>query len=145
MARPWYAEGVRFGCTRGGDCCHNHGEYDRVYFTKREEVKVAQHLGITLRALRQRYIAREDGYRIARSRGEACVFLDGCRCSIYPVRPVPCRTWPFWPETMSRRDFAKDVEPFCKGVGRGRLRTREEIERAMAEKARHNEALDDDT
>lgn len=25
-----------------------------------------------------------------------CVFLDGNQCSIYPVRPLQCRTFPFW-------------------------------------------------
>ena len=142
MSRPWYADGVRFGCTEGGDCCHNHGDYDRVYLTAAEERAAAKHLGLTLRELRRRFTTREDGYRVARSRDGACAFLSGCRCTIYPVRPVPCRTWPFWPETMKRSVFVHEVKPFCAGVGRGRQHTREEIEKAMNEKARHDEQLD---
>jgi len=142
MSGPWYAAGVRFACTAGGDCCHNHGEYDRVYLTRAEERAVALHLELSLRELRRRYTTEEDGYRIARSRNGACAFLDGCRCRIYPVRPVPCRTWPFWPDTMEGDAFAREVASFCKGVGRGRLHSHEEIQRAMDEKARHDEALE---
>jgi len=142
VPRPWYADGVRFGCTESGDCCHNHADYDSVYLTAKEERAAAEHLGLTLGELRRRFTTREDGYRIARSTGGACAFLSGYRCTIYRVRPVPCRTWPFWPETMKRRVFDDEVRPFCAGVGRGRLHSREEIERALAEKARHDEALE---
>ena len=105
----WYASGVRFGCTQGGDCCHNHGEYDSVYFTRREEAAVAAHLDLTLREVRRRFLRREDGYRVARSKKGACVFLTDCRCSIYDVRPIPCRTWPFWPENLKRGVWESEV------------------------------------
>lgn len=142
-SRPWYADGVRFGCTESGSCCHNHGEYDSVYFTRREERAVADHLGVTLRELRRRYVRREDGYRVARSEGGACIFLEGCRCSIYPVRPVPCRTWPFWPDTMSKRAWTRDVVPLCRGVGKGPRHSRADIEAAMQAKAEHDRELDE--
>jgi Fe-S-cluster containining protein len=144
MARPWYADGVRFGCTESGACCHSRGEYDYVYFTRDEESRVAEHMGLTLRELRTDYTTRADGLRVARSAGGACVFLDGCRCPIYPVRPVPCRTWPFWPETMTRRAFRTEVASFCAGVGRGRMHSLAEIEQAMREKAHHDHELENE-
>lgn len=34
-----------------------------------------------------------------------CVFLDPFgQCSVYPVRPVQCRTYPFWPSLVDARD-----------------------------------------
>jgi len=142
--KVWYAEGVRFGCTEGGDCCKNHGDYDRVYFTRREERALARFLGAPVAAVREKMLREEDGYRVARARRGACVFLEGCRCSIYPVRPTPCRTWPFWPDTMKRSTWSREVVPFCHGVGNGALHTREEIEAAMRAKAEHDRELDDD-
>jgi hypothetical protein len=144
MGRIWFEAGIRFGCTQGGDCCHNHGGYDRVYFTRNEERALATFLAVTMRVLRRKFLREENGYRVARVRSGACIFLEGCRCSIYPVRPTPCRTWPFWPDTMKRTTWQKEVVPFCRGVGRGRLYTREEIERSMREKAAHDRELDDD-
>jgi len=142
VSARWYADGIRFGCTEGGDCCHSHGEYDSVYFSKREERALARHLDVSLATVRRRYLRREEGYRVARSKDGACVFLDGCRCSIYPVRPVPCRTWPFWPDTLEKEAWDTEVTPFCRGVGRGRRHSAEEIEAMAREKARHDEEID---
>ena len=47
-----------------------------------------------------------------------CVFLkeDPERgrktCSIYPVRPLQCRTWPFWPENLAEIAPAGIVRPY---------------------------------
>jgi Fe-S-cluster containining protein len=142
--RPWYAAGVRFGCTRSGACCHNHGEYSSVYFTQAEEARLVEFLGLSLGAVRRRYIRIENGYRVARSRAAACVFLDDCSCTIYPVRPVPCRTWPFWPDAMAGSEWEAAVKPLCRGVGQGRLHPRGQIEAAMRRKAAHDRELDEE-
>ncbi|MFO7750572.1 MAG: YkgJ family cysteine cluster protein [Desulfobacteraceae bacterium] len=43
-----------------------------------------------------------------------CVFLDtGGGCSIYGVRPVQCRTFPFWAEFKQKKE---DVFRLCPGV-----------------------------
>jgi hypothetical protein len=143
MSIKWYAQGIRFGCTEGGDCCHTHGEYASVYFSGREERALADHLGVTLSTVRARYVRRDrSGYRVARSKDGACIFLEGCRCSIYPVRPVPCRTWPFWPETLERGTWDREVVPFCRGVGKGKLHPLHEIEAQARAKAAHDEEID---
>ena len=142
MGRRWYAAGVRFACTEGGDCCHNHGEYDSVYFTRAEARAVARALGVTMDGLMRRYLKHEDGYLVARARRGACAFLRGCSCSIYPQRPVPCRTWPFWPELLDERAWKKEVVPFCRGVGNGDRVPRSEIDRSAEEKAAHDRQVD---
>jgi uncharacterized protein len=45
----------------------------------------------------------------------ACLFFDQARngCTIYPVRPEQCRTFPFWPYF---REHPKDVFEECPGV-----------------------------
>ncbi len=142
--RPWYADGVRFGCAGSANCCSSHGEYDRVYFTRDEERALGEFLGLSRTQLRRRYLKLEDGYRVARSNGAACIFLEGTRCSVYPVRPVPCRTWPFWPEMMKPEVWKTEVLAFCPGTRRGRARTRREIEAAMRLKRAHDRALENE-
>jgi Fe-S-cluster containining protein len=99
---------------------------------------------MTLRELRRRYIRIEDGYRVARSRGDACVFFRRGECAVYAVRPVPCRTWPFWPEVMSRSDWAKEVLGFCPGAGKGRLHFGDAIREALRMKRAHDRDLEED-
>jgi hypothetical protein len=129
----WYAGGVRFQCTCSGKCCSIHGDYAYVYLTREEERAIAAHLGLARREFRRRHTRRASfGDRTLRFPDGACTFLDGGRCSIYPVRPGQCRTWPFWPENMEPAVWEREVAAFCPGVGRGRLYTRDEI-RAVLE------------
>jgi len=124
----WYREGVRFACTGSGKCCAIHGEHAYVYFTREEEAAIARHLGMTVRTFRHRHTRRTSfGPRTLRFPDGGCTFLRDRRCSIYPVRPAQCRTWPFWPENMDPEVWEHEVAAFCPGVGRGRLYSMEEI------------------
>lgn len=40
-------------------------------------------------------------------------------CAIYPVRPLQCRTWPFWPENMKSRAAWDRAAKGCPGMNRG--------------------------
>ncbi|MEW6072370.1 MAG: YkgJ family cysteine cluster protein [Planctomycetota bacterium] len=132
--KPWYETGLRFACTRSGRCCRNHGAYTRVYLARRDVAAIAAHLGLEPAAFLERYCRREDGWTILRMDRPACLFLaPGGECSIYPVRPKQCATWPFWSENLDPRVWNASVAPFCPGVGRGRLHSRAEIERIARE------------
>jgi len=45
----------------------------------------------------------------------ACIFFDTDkkRCSIYPVRPLQCRTFPFWQQFKNSED---EVRRECPGI-----------------------------
>ena len=47
--------------------------------------------------------------------GLKCVFFDEQKkgCSIYPVRPIQCRTFPFWEHFKKN---IKEVEDECPGI-----------------------------
>lgn len=40
-------------------------------------------------------------------------------CSIYAVRPLQCRTWPFWPENVADRESWDRAARKCPGMNRG--------------------------
>jgi len=127
---PWYAPGLRFGCTQCGQCCRTHGEYAYVYLSGAEVGRIARHLGLTRDAFLERYCREEDGWIHLAIDSPACPFLTAdSRCSIYPVRPTQCATWPFWHENLERATWEGPVRAVCPGIGRGPLHTREEIER----------------
>ena len=56
--------------------------------------------------------------------GFDCIFLKRDKegkslCSIYPVRPTQCRTWPFWPENLKTpRHWARAAKN-CPGMKNG--------------------------
>ena len=45
-----------------------------------------------------------------------CVFLRDNRCSIYPVRPKQCRTFPWWPEVVESKEAWEDTARRCEGI-----------------------------
>jgi len=127
----WYAAGLRFECTQCNQCCTGAPGY--VWVSKGEIARIAAFVGMSPRELTRRY-CRNVWWSVSlkeRPNGD-CVFLTPQGCSIYPVRPAQCRTFPFWPHNLSSPDAWKAVAERCPGVGRGRLYTRREIE-AIAE------------
>lgn len=106
----------RFACRRSGNCCAIPGGFVRIGPDDRRAI--AEHLGIDEAAFVSRYL-QPDGSRLKEGLGHRCVFLqDGARagCSIYPVRPERCRTWPFWPEMLEDGALRRLAERTCPGI-----------------------------
>lgn len=124
----WYEEGLRFECTGCGDCCRNHGDYTYVYLADFEVDVIAYYLGLDRRSFVERFCEEEDGWIFLKNEGPHCLFLEDGRCRIYNVRPVQCRTWPFWSENLTAQTWHGPVRECCPGIGRGRLYSADEIE-----------------
>ena len=60
-----------------------------------------------------------------------CVFFDKehRRCTIYPVRPKQCRTWPFWNSNLETPEDWREVQKGCPGAGNGDFVSLDEIKR----------------
>jgi uncharacterized protein len=152
---PWYVGGLKFTCTVCGNCCTGGPGY--VWVTKEEIVRLAGHLKLTPAEVVERYCRRVNGKLSFKERrmpnGEHdCVFLQelpepaegkGARelapgepvplrrrgCSIYPVRPLQCRTWPFWPENLASQKSWDRAARRCHGMNHGRRQfTAEQVE-----------------
>jgi Fe-S-cluster containining protein len=133
---PWYADGLKFTCTQCGNCCTGGPGY--VWLTREEIVRLAEHLEITPQETVEKYCRKINGRFSLKERRTAegnydCIFLKdvdpqpgdpqaGRRraCSIYPVRPLQCRTWPFWKENISSPKQWEHSSRRCPGMGRGR-------------------------
>ncbi len=114
---------IRFSCVRCGRCCSTG---PNVALTVYDICRIAKYLGVDWRALRGKYIVAyiADMIPVPALRGLAdkCAFLeyeDGLpKCSIYPVRPMRCKLYPFLPVTPSRDDVIY-VDENCLGIGEG--------------------------
>jgi len=123
----WYSAGLRFTCGRCGACCR--GEPGYVWVTHEEAVRIAAFMKISLDDFTRGFLRRV-GRRtslVEKANGDCC-FWDGAKgCSIHPVRPVQCRTFPFWRANLESGEAWASLLSRCPGAGRGRLYTREEI------------------
>lgn len=137
-SQPWFHEGLSFTCTQCGNCCTGPPGY--VWISTTEVQRLSAHLGLSVPETVRRY-CRRIGNRLSLKehrnfRGEYdCVFLredplpDGTlsrtepgrrTCSIYPVRPLQCRTWPFWDGNLASPTAWERVGATCPGLNRGK-------------------------
>ena len=125
---PWYADGLRFECTRCGACCRGEGY---VWVSEERMGEIAEFLGISLEAFSRRYLRLVEGrLSLVEKEHADCVFWEADRgCVIYPVRPVQCRTFPFWPEHLESPEAWRRLAAEVPGIGRGRRHTVAEIRR----------------
>jgi Fe-S-cluster containining protein len=124
---PWYAAGLEFRCTACGACCT--GEPGYVFVTSRDVERMAKHKGMSPEAFARLYVRRV-GKRLSlkERRNGDCVMLENRKCSVYPVKPTPCSTFPFWPEILESRDEWDATAERCPGMNRGERYTREEVD-----------------
>jgi Fe-S-cluster containining protein len=132
---PWYAAGLAFECLQCGDCCAG-PEEGYVWITDKEIAAVAAYLRMSEQEFRRRFVRRVGRRQslIEKKPSHDCIFLvpngDGAGqgCEIYPVRPVQCRTWPFWTQNLGDPTDWAMAQVRCPGINRGSLFTREQIE-----------------
>jgi len=141
---PWYADGLK--CT---------GSPGFVWISDDEVERLAQFMKLTAQETRSRY-CRKVGRRWSLNERRTpegnydCVFLTSIPdapaakkelspgeaiphkrrgCSIYPVRPLQCRTWPFWHSNLEDQEMWERAGSKCPGLNRGkRTFTRQQIE-----------------
>jgi uncharacterized protein len=129
VGEPWYQDGLRFRCTRCGNCCT--GEPGHVWVNAEELAAIAGHRGEPVEEVVALYTYVGYRGRSLREKGNGdCVFYDRrAGCTIYPVRPRQCRTWPFWESNVRSPAAWERTCQVCPGSGRGDLIPPEEITR----------------
>ena len=139
-AKPkWYQEGLHFECTRCGNCCS--GEPGYVWATKEEIGRISEFLGRDDGWLAKKHIRRVGfRYSLTERPGGDCIFLtrEGGKtgCSIHSVRPLQCRTWPFWTSNLRSPDTWNQAHATCPGINRGQHHDYVQIETQRTRKSR---------
>ncbi|MFQ5632044.1 MAG: YkgJ family cysteine cluster protein [bacterium] len=125
----YYREGgLRFSCKpQCAACCKITG---RVEITENDISQMATHLGIAADKFRQQYTKKDNEQLLLQERSDdSCVMLSTKdKCMVYPVRPLQCRTYPFWDEVLAN-DFTWLLEKgFCPGIDEGKRYSPQEID-----------------
>jgi uncharacterized protein len=125
--QPWYKDGLRFRCTRCGNCCTGAPGY--VWTSDEELAAIAEFRGESLEEVEGLYTRMANRGRTLREKANGdCVFYEkGQGCTIYPVRPRQCRTWPFWASNVVTPEAWQKTCKVCPGSGQGELISAEEI------------------
>lgn len=101
----------------GGKCCI--GEPGNVFVNQLEMRAIAEFLKINFIDFKTDFLVRYDNKysikEIVRGESHDCLFFDieTKKCTIYPVRPMQCRTFPFWDYYKNHPD---EFDTDCPGV-----------------------------
>jgi Fe-S-cluster containining protein len=127
----WYRDGLRFECTRCGNCCT--GEPGYVWLNGDEITAIAGFVEMPDSEFLAAYTKRAPrGVTLREKPNGDCVFYDGTRgCTIYELRPRQCRTWPFWESNVESPRAWERMRRGCPGAGQGDLIPVEEITRRL--------------
>lgn len=104
-----------FDCRRCGHCCHGVGG---IVMTARDRARLAEHLGIGVAELVERFAERVGGkIRLRCGEDGYCVFYrEGVGCGVHPGRPDICRAWPFFRGNLVDKTSWEMIQSDCPGV-----------------------------
>jgi len=96
-----------------------------VWVTRKEIRRISEFLGRDDGWLDKNHLRRVGFKRSLTEKPNGdCVFLqnvDGKRtCSVYPVRPLQCRTWPFWSINLKSKPAWDLAAETCPGMNTGK-------------------------
>ena len=107
------------------------GGHRAIVWVDAEEIaRLAAYRGESVDQFSRRYVRRVgDRYSLIEKPGGDCIFWDEqAGCTVYPARPVQCRTWPFWAENIESPADWEHVRSVCPGSGRGQWFSLEQIQ-----------------
>lgn len=102
-----------FKCRMCGHCCHGEGG---IIMSEKDQVRLADHLGIDVNELIEKYSVDCNG-KISLGTGEDgyCVFFEN-GCGVHPGRPDICRAWPFFRGNLIDPMSWEMIQEYCPGV-----------------------------
>jgi len=68
-------------------------------------------------------------YQMRKTEDGICIFLKGNSCSIYPIRPLICRFYPFQLRSIGKNRYIFTYTNECPGIGKGVQLKRDFFER----------------
>jgi Fe-S-cluster containining protein len=118
-----YPTAVRFHCTKCGICCGDTKEKTRhilLFRTEAEQIAKA-----TLQPI-FKFAVKIEGkapysYEMKKRRNGKCVFLENDHCTVYSLRPLICRFYPFELKVLHSRKPKFLYTEECPGINKGQL------------------------
>jgi Fe-S-cluster containining protein len=119
-----YPTTVRFRCTKCGICCGDTKKKTRhILLLKPEAEQIARTTSRPIPAFAEKIEDRTPYvYEMRKSPEDGkCIFLDKNRCTIYPLRPLICRFYPFELKTAHNEKYTFLFTEECPGINKGRI------------------------
>jgi len=129
-----YPKNVRFRCEKCALCCGDTKNRPRtILLLKAEADRISQKTSASLEVFAERVEGFEPyAYRMKKTVDGKCVFLKGNSCSIYRIRPLICRFYPFQFKRVKNNRYTFTYTNECSGIGKGPQLKKEFFEKLFA-------------
>jgi Fe-S-cluster containining protein len=130
-----YPKNVRYTCNRCAKCCGDTEEKVRsILLLKREAEQIAKETSKSIEEFAERIEgAQPYVYRMRKTTDGKCVFLKDSLCSIYHIRPLICKFYPFQLENIENGRFKFTYTKECPNIGKGQKLRRKFFENLFRE------------
>jgi len=123
----------RFSCTGCGICCH--GSANAYIAVSPAEISdIRNYLDLTEEKFTEQFLTQRlgGGWGIRLRKDGRCSLLgDNNRCRVYPVRPIQCQTYPWWPEILASKASWHKESQRCEGINHGDIVDQAYIEQEL--------------
>jgi Fe-S-cluster containining protein len=128
---PFYASGLSFSCTRCSTCCRYESGY--VFLSETDVSRLAAECKLTIDQFITTYCrwipsaSKFERLSLKEKANLDCIFWNS-GCQVYDSRPLQCKSFPFWPDTLALKESWERTGASCPGIDRGKLFSMDEIE-----------------
>jgi Fe-S-cluster containining protein len=120
-----------FECRVCGKCCvEDVRRGRRIVLTRTDALEISSATGIGLSEFAEENSSEAYPYAIRLVNGRCFFLKPDNKCSIYPVRPLVCRFYPFVMQKVGET-YVFHADPFCPGLGEGTYLDEEYFERLV--------------
>lgn len=118
---------MKFQCQESckGKCCSAswHKGWGFVFLTKEDTTRLSRHLHQPITTFAEfgqfeftRFSPTKINAWYLKMNAGTCQYFQDGKCGVYEARPTQCRTFPFWPEYITKMEKLKEI---CPGIGVG--------------------------
>ena len=118
-----YPTAIRFRCIKCGICCGETKQKNRhILLLKTEAEKIAKTIEWHISKFAVK-IEHKKPYRYEMKKREngKCIFLENDLCTIYLLRPLICRFYPFELNFLNDQKYVFLYTDECPGINKGRI------------------------
>lgn len=131
MNAAFYQKGLPFSCQRCSSCCRIDPGY--VFLSEEDLSTLLKATGHTRNTFLKQYcrwvsIGEVQYLSLKEKEDYDCIFWEQGGCTIYPYRPIQCKSYPFWESFLESEDQWEALKEACPGVGKGEVHTAFEIQ-----------------
>jgi len=115
---------VRFECLKCALCCGDTKTRVRhVLLLKKEAKRISETTSKTIIEFAEKIEGHSPYFYEMQKTAQngKCVFLKDNRCTIYELRPVICRFYPFELRLTKDEEYKFDFTKECPGIGKGKI------------------------